>query len=101
MAKFFADRTPGYIHPEVAKPMESSARVGFAWLDEILASDGRQFLCGDRFTIADMRLYTYYNFLTTAAKSLAASSEQAAFGEYIRRVGARPSALAIKPPKRR
>jgi len=100
MAKWFADRTPGYIHPEVAKPMESSARVGLQFLDASFAADGRQFLCGDRFTIADIRLYTYYKFLTAVAKSLAAGSEQPAFGEYIARVGARPSALAIKPKKK-
>ena len=52
LAKFFADRTPGYIHPEIAEPMSVAAKAGMAWLDGQLAADGRPFLCGDRFTSA-------------------------------------------------
>lgn len=102
LAKFFADRTPGYVHPEVSEPMGVAAKTGMAWLDAQLAADGRSFLCGERFTIADIRLYVNFKFLTGVHKPMAAAAtEYPDFSAYIERVGARESALAIKPPARK
>lgn len=101
LAKFFEDRVPGYIHPEVAEPMAVAANAGFTWLDAQLASDGRSFLCGDRFTIADIRLYVNYKFLTGVHKKLGAvGAEHAVLMEYIARIAAKDSAKFIVPPPR-
>jgi glutathione S-transferase len=59
MAGFFKDRRPGYIHEEQAAGSKIAGATGLAWLDGIL-SDGRTFLCGDRFTLADIRMYCLY-----------------------------------------
>eukprot|EP00966_Prymnesium_polylepis_P042715 992749-Prymnesium_polylepis.1 len=100
LAKFFKDRTPGYIHPEVAEPMGVAAQAGLGWLEAQLA-DGRPFLCGERFTIADIRLYVNYAFLTKTHKPMAAQpAEHAAFLKWFTRVAARPSAAAIAKPKK-
>ena len=101
LAKFFANRTPGYIHPEVAEPMGIAAKAGLSWLEKQLA-DGRPYLCGERFTIADMRLFVNYKFLTKTHKPMAATPDEApAFLEWVARVEGRPGAAAIAPPKRK
>ena len=100
LAKFFADRTPGYIHTEMAEPMSIAAKAGQSWLNEQLAT--REYLCGERFTIADIRLYVNYRFLTGVAKSLVASDAEApAFTAYIAKIAERESAKAILPPKKK
>ena len=101
LAKFFEKRTPGYIHPEVAEPMGVAAKAGLAWLDT-QALAGKPFLCGERFTIADIRLYVNYKFLTGVAKPLAATEADAPnFLAYIRRVSERESAQAILPKRKK
>lgn len=53
-------------------------------------------------TVADVRLYVNFKFLTGVHKPMAkAAGEYAAFSEYIERIGARESAIAIKPPARK
>ena len=60
-------------------------------LDEWLA--GHDHVCGDRFTIADIKLYTSYKFLSKTDKAQAASAEEfPAFVEYIERISAKESA---------
>ena len=102
LAKFFADRTPGYIHPEMSEPMGVAAKAGYAWVDAQLAADGRSFLCGERFTIADVRLYVNYQFLSKVHKAMVLD-EQAhpALAAYLARIGSRASAAAILPPPRK
>ena len=62
---------------------------------------GRTYLCGDgRFTLADIRLYVYYTFISKVDKRQRASPELTQFTAYIQRIAERPSALMIKPPKK-
>jgi len=101
LAKFFAERLPGYIHPEVVPPMAKATQTGLAWLESELA-DGRPFLCGERFSIADIRLYVNYKFLTNVAKDLCATEEaHPALCAYMARIGARDAAQAILKPKKK
>ena len=76
--------------PEAADGLKATAREKLAWLDGLVA--GRQYLAGDRFTLADILLYAFVDFgagvgqpLDPANKNLAAWKE---------RVAARPSAAA-------
>eukprot|EP00929_Paragymnodinium_shiwhaense_P001129 TRINITY_DN101352_c0_g1_i1.p1 TRINITY_DN101352_c0_g1~~TRINITY_DN101352_c0_g1_i1.p1 ORF type:complete len:248 (-),score=25.11 TRINITY_DN101352_c0_g1_i1:71-751(-) len=102
MAKWFAERRPGYIHPEVVEPMRKASLAGLKWLDTQL-SDGRQFLCGDRFTLADIRFYTLVSFFLKADKPANIPAELVNVTKYLERLSRRPSAEAIakkpKPPQ--
>nr|WLE99329.1 glutathione S-transferase 2 [Alexandrium pacificum]WLE99332.1 glutathione S-transferase 2 [Alexandrium pacificum] len=98
MAAFFKDRRPGYIHPEHAAGMRVAGATGLKWLDGMLA-DGRQYLCGDRFTLADIRFYCLYSFYTKMDKVQKAPDSLSHFNAYMDRIKARPSASAIVPKK--
>ncbi|HVN00175.1 MAG TPA: glutathione S-transferase family protein [Caulobacteraceae bacterium] len=76
--------------PQAADDLKAVAREKLAWLDGLIA--GRQFVVGDRFTLADILLFVFVEFgaqvgqpLDPANKNLAAWKD---------RVAARPSAAA-------
>ena len=74
-------------------------QTGLRFLDGALA-DGRPFLCGERFTIVDIRFYVYYRFISKIDKRQAVPAELQHVHALLERVGARESAQAILPPKR-
>jgi glutathione S-transferase len=61
-----------------------------AWFDGEMT--GRSFVCGDRFTLADIHLYVFLDFFETLG--LHFPRELAWVGDFYRRAGARESALA-------
>lgn len=76
--------------PEAAEGLKATAREKLTWLDGLVA--GRQYIAGDRFTLADILLYAFVDFggavgqpLDPANKNLTAWKE---------RVAARPSVAA-------
>jgi glutathione S-transferase len=76
--------------PQAADELKATAKDKLAWLDGQIA--GRQFIVGDRFTLADILLYAFLDFggqvgqpLDSANKNLAA---------WYERVKARPSVAA-------
>jgi len=80
--------------PEAAEGLKATARDGLSWLDGLLG--GKQWIVGDRFTIADIILYAALDFggsvgqpPDTALKNVAA---------WYARVAARPSAAASLHP---
>jgi len=84
----FKDRV--HCIPQAADDLKAIAQEKLTWLDGLIA--GRQFVCGDRFTLADILLYAFLDFggqvgqpLNTANKNIAA---------WFERVKARPSAAA-------
>ena len=80
--------------------MAIAAKTGLQWLETQLA-DGRPYLCGERFTIADIRLFVNYKFLTKTHKPMAATLDEAPnFLGWVARVEARDGAAAIVPKKK-
>lgn len=84
----FKDRIP--TEPEAAEGLKRVAQNRMLWLDKMVA--GRTFICGDRFTYADIHLFAFLDFgkqvgqvINPEAKTLLAMYE---------RVGARASAKA-------
>ena len=84
----FKDRV--HCIPEAAKDLKAIAQEKLTWLDGLIA--GRQWIVGDRFTLADILLYCFLDFggqvgqpLNTANKNIAA---------WFERAKARPSAAA-------
>eukprot|EP00937_MAST-01D_sp_MAST-1D-sp2_P005405 g5405.t1 len=99
MFDFFDGKRP--VNRALVEPLAAVGKAGLAWLDGQLA-DGRQFLCGDRFCLADIRLFTLYSFFAKLDKAQATShADFGHFKAYIGRVAARPSAAAIKPKKKK
>jgi glutathione S-transferase len=74
--------------PEAAEGMKTKAQKAIQWLNEEL--DGKPYLCGDRFSIADICLFTYVDQLCTAGQPIDTSLRN--FVKWHERVSARPSA---------
>jgi glutathione S-transferase len=76
--------------PEASAGLKETAKEKLAWLDGLIA--GRQWVVGDRFTLADILLYVFVEFGAQVGQPLdPANKNLAAWRE---RVAARPSAAA-------
>ena len=76
--------------PEAADGLKAVVRDKLAWLDGLLA--GKQFIAGNRFTVADIILYSALDFGSTVGQP-----PDPAVGNltaWMKRVAARPSAAA-------
>jgi glutathione S-transferase len=80
--------------PEAADGLKATARDNLAWLDALLA--GKQFIAGDRFTIADVILYCPVDFGACVVQPLDAALRNLAAWQA--REAARPSAAASLDP---
>ena len=79
---------------EAADGLKTVAQDGLGWLDEQMA--GKEFICGDRLTIADMVLYCCTDF--TAGVGQTINPEHKNVSEWFARMDARPSAQASLHP---
>jgi glutathione S-transferase len=57
-APIFKDRI--HIIPQAADDLKAIAQEKLAWLDGLM--EGKQFLAGDRFTMADVLLFSFLDF---------------------------------------
>jgi glutathione S-transferase len=74
--------------PQAADDLKAMAKEKLAWLDGQMA--GRQFVCGERFSLADILLFAFLQFAATVRQPLdPANTNLAAWYE---RMAARPSA---------
>jgi glutathione S-transferase len=76
--------------PEAADGLKATAKDKLAWLDGLVA--GRQWIVGDRFTLADIHLYVFLDFAAQVGQGLDASNKN--LTAWKDRVAARPSAAA-------
>jgi glutathione S-transferase len=76
--------------PEAAPGLKKIAADRIKWLDGQMA--GKQFLCGSRFTLADMWLYCLLDFGNKVGQPLDPANRNVA--AWFARIGARPSAKA-------
>jgi glutathione S-transferase len=86
--KFFQSRIP--VAPDASLGLKMIAANRLQWLDGAIA--GKQFLCGDRFTLADILLYCWVDFGGQVGQPLDAANTNIA--AWFARVGARPSVKA-------
>lgn len=84
----FKDRMPCI--PEAAEGLKAQARHHLKWLNGQM--QGRDFLCGDRFTLADIMLHAAVRFFGRQGQPLDPALTQ--LHDWAERVGARPSAKA-------
>jgi len=80
--------------PEAADGLKRKAKAGLEWLAPHLAD--QQWICGDRFTLADIVLYCALDFLNGVGQPL--PEELTALRAWFDRVAARPSAEASLSP---
>jgi glutathione S-transferase len=78
------------VSPEAAADLKAIAKDRLLWLDTQLA--GRTFVCGDRFTLADILLFAFMAFGATVGQPI--PDEATWVKAWFERVKARPSAAA-------
>ena len=76
--------------PEAAAGLKETAKDKLAWLDGLIA--GRQFIAGDKLTLADILLFCFIEFGGTVGQKL--DPALANIGAWYERMKARPSAAA-------
>ena len=57
-----------HLIPQAADDLKSIAQERLEWLDKQL--EDKQYICGDRFTLADIMLYCFLNFGTAVGQSI-------------------------------
>jgi glutathione S-transferase len=80
--------------PEAADGLKASAQDGLAWLDEQI--EGKDFICGDRITIADLVLYCCVDFSAGVGQTIDPSLSNVS--AWHTRIDQRPSAAASLHP---
>ena len=87
--KFFEKRIP--CAPEASPGLKMIAANRLQWLNSQMA-DGRKYLCGNRFTLADMVLYCWLDFGNQVGQPLDAANSNVV--AWFARVGERASVKA-------
>lgn len=76
--------------PEAADGLKRVAREKLTWLDGLVGN--KQFICGDRLTLADILLYCFLSFGKTVGQPLDPANKN--LTQWYARMDARPSAKA-------
>ncbi|MGA7809602.1 glutathione S-transferase family protein [Bradyrhizobium sp.] len=87
--KFFEKRIP--VAPEASPGLKKIAANRLQWLNKQMA-DGREFICGKRFTLADILLYCWIEFGNQVGQPLDPANTN--IMAWLARVGERPSVKA-------
>jgi len=86
----FKDRI--HVIPQAADDLKAIAREKLEWLNGMI--EGREFIVGDRFTLADVLLYAFLEFGATVGQALDARLDN--LQAWYARVASRPSIEASK-----
>ncbi len=84
----FKDRV--HCIPQAAADLKAIAQEKLTWLDGLI--EGREWIVGDRFTLADVLLYAFLDFGTQVGQALNPANTN--ISAWFERVKARPSAAA-------
>jgi glutathione S-transferase len=84
----FKDRMTLITH--AASDLKALAQEKITWLDDLL--NGKDFVCGDRFTLADIMLFVFLEFGTTVGQPL--NKDNKNICAFFEKIAARPSAKA-------
>jgi glutathione S-transferase len=76
--------------PQAADDLKTLAQEKITWLDEQMA--GKSFICGDRFTLADIALFCFLEFFQQVGQAL--NTENHNIVAWYERVKERPSSSA-------
>jgi len=84
----FKDRI--YTIPHAADDLKAITREKIAWLDALMS--GNEFVCGDRFSLADILLFCFLEFGQQVGQPFESSNKHIA--SWFERIKSRPSAVA-------
>ncbi|HKK52249.1 MAG TPA: glutathione S-transferase family protein [Myxococcota bacterium] len=73
--------------PQAADDLKAITQEKLAWIDDLM--EGREFICGDRFTLADILLFAFLEFGGAVGQPLDAKCER--LQAWYARIAARPS----------
>ena len=76
--------------PEAADGLKACAQDSLAWLDGQLV--GKTWMCGDRFTLADILLFSFLNFAGNVGQKI--NPDHSNVAAHFERCKERPSASA-------
>ena len=76
--------------PDAAEGLKAIAKEKIGWLNQQM--EGKNFVCGDRFTLADVMLFCFLNFGATVGQSI--DEEATNIISWFKRVEERPSTSA-------
>ena len=79
-----------HVIPQAADDFKKIAQEKLAWLDGLI--EGKDYICGDRFTLADILLFGFLEFGAAVGQPLDAKCEH--LQAWYARVAARPSIAA-------
>jgi glutathione S-transferase len=85
---FFKDRLR--LIPQAADDLKTLAQERITWLDEQIKD--KEFICGDRFSLADIMFYCFLNFGTTVGQPL--NEDNKNIVNLYNKIHSRPSASA-------
>ena len=85
---FFKDRLR--LIPQAANDLKTLAQERITWLDGQI--EGKEFICGDRFSLADIMFYCFLNFGTTVGQPLNEDNKNVV--NLYNKIHSRPSASA-------
>lgn len=77
-------------YPEAADGLKAIAQEKIAWLNEQM--EGKDFICGSRFTLADVMLFCFLQFGETVGQTV--NEENTKLISWYERIKERPSVLA-------
>ena len=76
--------------PDAAEDLKAIAQEKIEWLNEQM--EGKEFVCGNRFSLADVMLFCFLNFGTTVGQSI--NQDCTNIVSWYEKVKERPSASA-------
>ena len=86
-----------HVIPHAADDLKATVQENYHWLDALLA--GNDYLCGDRFTLADIQLFVFAEFGSMFGQPL--PDDAGNLRAWFARVAGRPSVDASRHPSER
>lgn len=90
--ELFKDRY--HVIPHAADDLKATVSKSWAWLESQMA--GKDYICGDRFTLADIQLFSFADFGALIGQGI--PEDLPNLNAWFKRVAARPSAAASVHP---
>lgn len=83
-----------HVIPHAADDLKATVQKNWAWLESLM--DGKEYICGERFTLADVQLYCFAEFGAMVGQGIPADLPN--MQGWYARVAERPSVAASRHP---